>query len=330
MQLSILVVSRTAELVNRFCAGLDAACSMSPMEAEILVSWNGSDADEQRIVNSSRYDLHIAQRVPYHFAGNMKDLAALAGGEVLMLANDDLMLDPSCVDAGLELLTGRPEVGLVGALLRDQKGLLSHAGINIDLRQSSYHLLDRLLPLDRVAKGMIPTAPVAAVTGALQWIGRDAFQRHPFNPAYQVNGEDVELCFDVQQHLDQQVWLCTEASAIHEAETTRSQDPLQAGNSADQLRLRTRIRHFLDHATGQQLRVLLQQQQRESQLLRDLVHDDLPRLQAKEARLRELEQEFGNAEELRQRLEEQDKVLLSLREERLRMRDQLDAHEGRR
>ena len=43
---------------------------------------------------------------------------------------------------------------------------------------SSYHL-DRLLPMDRVAKGMIPTAPVAAVTGALQWIGRDAFQRNP-------------------------------------------------------------------------------------------------------------------------------------------------------
>jgi hypothetical protein len=312
MQLSILVVSRTAELVNRFCAGLDAACSLAPLEAEILVSWNGSDADEQRIANSSRYDLHIAQRVPYHFAGNMNGLAALAGGEVLMFANDDLMLDPGCVDAGLHLLTDRPEVGLVGALMRDQQGLLSHAGINIDLRCLSYHMLDRLLPVER-AQGLIPTAPVTAVTGALQWIGRDAFRKHPFNTAYQVNGEDVELCFDVQQHLDQQVWLCTEASAIHEAETTRKQDPLQAGNSADQLRLRARARHFLDHATGEQLRVLLQQQQRESQLLRDLVQDDLPRLKA---------------EELRQRLEEQEQVLLSLREERLRLRDQLDAREG--
>ena len=312
MQLSILVVSRTAELVNRFCAGLDAACSLAPMEAEILVSWNGSDADEQRIANSSRYDLHIAQRVPYHFAGNMNGLAALAGGEVLMFANDDLMLDPGCVDAGLHLLTDRPEVGLVGALMRDEQGLLSHAGINIDLRCLSYHMLDRLLPVEQ-AQGLIPTAPVTAVTGALQWIGRDAFRKHPFNTAYQVNGEDVELCFDVQQHLDQQVWLCTEASAIHEAETTRKQDPLQASNSADQLRLRARARHFLDHATGEQLRVLLQQQQRESQLLRDLVQDDLPRLKA---------------EELRQRLEEQEQVLLSLREERLRLRDQLDAREG--
>ena len=66
--------------------------------------------------------------------------------------------------------------------------------------------------------------------------------------------------------------------------------------------------------------MLLQQQQRESQLLRELVRKDLP----KDARLRE----FGNAEELLQRLKEQDKVLLSLREERLRLRDQLDAREG--
>ena len=109
----------------------------------------------------------------------MNGLAALAGGEVLMLANDDLMLDPGCVDAGVQLLNGRPEVGLVGALLRDQQGLLSHAGINIDLRCSSYHLLDRLLSMERVPKGLIPTAPVAAVTGALQWIGRDAFRQHP-------------------------------------------------------------------------------------------------------------------------------------------------------
>ena len=315
MQLSILVVSRTAELINRFCAGLDAACSLKPMQAEILVSWNGSDAEEQRISNSSRYDLHIAQRVPYHFAGNMNDLAALAGGEVLMLANDDLMLDPGCVDAGLELLIGKPEVGLVGALLRDQQGLLSHGGINIDIRCSSYHLLDRLVQVEQVANGLIPTAPVAAVTGALQWIGRDAFRRHPFNPAYQVNGEDVELCFDVQQHLGKQVWLCTEASAIHEAETTRSQDPRQAGSSADQLRLRARTRHFLDNATGEQLRVLLKQQQRESQLLRDLVQHDTEKIRER-------------LEELRERLEEQDTVLLSLREERLRLRDQLDAHEG--
>ena len=310
MRLSILVVSRTAALINRLCDSLDAACNLAPIDVEILCSWNGSDVEEAQIRNSSRYDFHIAQRVPYHFAANMNSLAALAGGEVLMLANDDLILDPGCVVAAMQLLSSRPEVGLVGALLRDQQGFLSHAGINFDLRWSSYHLLDRVLPVTRIAEGLITSAPVAAVTGALQWIKRDDFLQHPFNSEYQVNGEDVELCLDVQQHLDKQVWLCTEASAIHDAETTRSQDPLQAGNSADELRLRARTRHFIGQTTREQLRVLLQQQQRESQLLRD-----------------ELRQECGNAKQLSLRLQEQETVLLSLREERLRLRDQLDARE---
>ena len=315
MRLSILVVSRTAALINRLCDSLDAACTLAPIDVEILCSWNGSDVEEAEIRNSCRYDFHLAQRAPYHFASNMNGLAALAGGETLMLANDDLILDPGCVDAALHLMRSRPEVGLVGALLRDQRGFLSHAGINFDMRCSSYHLLDRLLPVKKIAKGLIRSAPVGAVSGALQWIERDTFLRHPFNSSYQVNGEDVELCLDVQQHLGQQVWLCTEASAIHDAETTRSKDPLQAGNSADELRLRARTRQFLDQTTGEQLRVLLQQQQRESQILRDLVRD-------------KLEQETGNEKQLRQRLQEQETVLLSLREERLRLRDQLDAQEG--
>jgi len=307
MQVSILVVSRTPELLNRFCASLDQASGLPAMEMEILCSWNGSKADEARIQNSSRYDLHIAQRVPYHFSGNMNGLAAKAGGEVLMLANDDLILDAGCVDAGLRLLNSNPDIGLVGALLRDQDNLISHAGINFDPRCSSYHLLDRMLSTTDI--GAIPSAPVAAVTGALQWIARNDFQQHPFNTAYNVCGEDIELCMDMQQDLKKQVWLCTEATAVHEAETTRSKDESQAGNSEDQIRLRARVKAFIEQASKKQLKVLLMQQQRESMHLRDLVAGQL-------------------GEELKLEREEQEKVLLDLREERLRLKQQLELAGG--
>ena len=307
MQLSILVVSRTPELLNRFCASLDRASSLHGMEAEILCSWNGSEADEAQIHNSSRYDLHIAQRVPYHFSGNMNGLAAKASGEVLMLANDDLILDEGCVDAGLNLLNSTPEIGLVGALLRDQHNLVSHAGVNFDTRCSSYHLLDRMLNTSDI--GAIPSAPVAAVTGALQWIARQDFQQHPFNTAYNVCGEDIELCMDVQQELKKQVWLCKEATAVHEAETTRSQDESQAANSEDQIRLRARVKALIEQASKKQLKVLLMQQQRESMHLRDLVAGQL-------------------GESLKLEREEQEKVLLDLREERLRLKQQLELAGG--
>ena len=303
MQISILVVSRTPELLNRFCASLNRASDLPSIEMEILCSWNGSEGEETRIHNTSRYDLHIAQRVPYHFSGNMNGLAAKAGGDVLMIANDDLILDAGCVDAGLTLLNSNPEIGLVGALLRDQHDLLSHAGINFDQRCSSYHLLDRMLSTNDI--GAITSAPAAAVTGALQWITRHDFQQHPFNETYIVCGEDVELCMDVQQDLKKQVWLCTEATAVHESETTRSQDESQAANSEDEMRLRARVKGFIEQASKKQLKVLLMQQQRESMHLRDLVAGQL-------------------GEELKLEREEQEKVLLDLREERLRLKQQLE------
>ncbi len=279
------------------------------MEMEILCSWNGSNAEETRIHNTSRYDLHIAQRVPYHFSGNMNGLATKAVGDVLMIANDDLILDAGCVDAGLTLLKSNPEIGLVGALLRDQHDLLSHAGINFDLRCSSYHLLDGMLSTSNI--GAITSAPVAAVTGALQWIARHDFQQHPFNETYIVCGEDVELCMDVQQDLKKQVWLCTEATAVHEAETTRSQDESQAGNSEDQIRLRSRVQAFIEQASKKQLKILLMQQQRESMHLRDFVVDQTGQIG-----------EVLKTE--RKEREEQEKVLLDLREERLRLKQQLE------
>ena len=158
--------------------------------------------------------------------------------------------------------------------------------------------------------GIIPTGPVPAVTGALHWINRDSFKSCSLNEDYEVNGEDVELCLDIQKHEGKQVWLCTEATAIHEAETTRSKDPLQGSNSRDRLRLRARTQEYLSNASVEQLRVIMQQQQREIQQLRDLVHRD--------------SEEVVDGQN---RLEEQEEILLSLREERLRLIDELDAKE---
>jgi hypothetical protein len=325
MQLSILVVSRTASLLNRMCASIDAACSLAAMDAEILCSWNGSEKEESLIKNQCRYDLHIAQRIPYHYSGNMNGLAAKAGGNILLFINDDVILDANTIDSALSLLLSSKNVGLVGGLLRDEHGLLTHAGINFDVRNSPYHLLDRCTYANDLP--LIQPGPVAAVTGALQLIRRNDFTHHPFNTNYKRWGEDVELCLDLQQFGNKEVWLSKDVSAIHEAETTRSSIEATIDNSEDFIRVRARCRDFIDHANAAQLRMLFAQQQLESQQLRDLVREDLPRLQAMEAHLTALEQEFGSAEEMRQQRDEDQAVLLSLREERLRLREKLDALE---
>jgi GT2 family glycosyltransferase len=296
--------------VNRFCTGLNDATDLTANEVEILCSWNGSKEDEDKLNNTSRYDFHVAQNDPYHFAGNMNGLARKATGEILMLANDDLELDPHCIDQALNVLVKEPNVGLVGARLRDRQGRLTHAGIQFDSKYSSYHPLDRLVKSSNTI--LSPGGPVAAVTGALQWIRREAFLRQPYNTKYEVCGEDIELCLDIQQNLKQQIWLCNQATAIHESETTRSKEPNQNQNSKDLLRLRARTQNFIDEASADQLRVLLGQQQRESQQLRDFIMGELPNLKANE-----------NEQEL-----EQQKVLLELSQERLRLKQEIELLRG--
>ena len=218
-----------------------------------------------------------------------------------MLANDDLILDSGCIDAAVEIINTKPEAGLVGAVLRDQDGRLTHAGINFDSRGSAYHLLDRLIQADRVEA--TPTEPVAAVTGALMWIKKKDFEQAELNERYKVCGEDVELCLDIQQRLKKQVWLCCNAKAIHEAESTRKKQEGQSGNSEDLILLRTRVRNFLNQASPEQLKLFLEQQQRESQQLRELF----------------MHQHIQEESELKM----QEKVLMDLREERLKLKQQI-------
>ena len=223
-----------------------------------------------------------------------------------MIANDDLELDPGCVDEGMAVLSQHPQVGVVGARLRNQKGQLTHAGIQFDSKYSSYHPLDQLIKSSETR--LSPGGPVAAVTGALQWIRRQDFLKHSYNTNYQVCGEDIELCLDVQEYLHQQVWLCNQATAIHESETTRSQQPNQSQSSADLLRLRVRTQSFIENATAEQLKNLLKQQQRESQQLRDLIQ--------------------GDRMELQSHAEEQSRILMDLREERLRLKQEIEILKG--
>ena len=269
MRLAILVVSRTASLLNTILASLNQACSLNALDVEILCSWNGSSEEERKISNTSRYDFNIAQRTPYHFASNINSLVRLSNAHLVMVANDDLILDPGCVDAGIRTLESRSEIGLVGAVLRNKAGEIGHVGINFDLRGSAYHILDQLVPANNPQ--LKTTGPVVAVTGALQWIRRSDALATPLNESYRVCGEDVELCLDLQQHVCKQVWLCGEAEAIHEAESSRSHQPDQAASSEDLLRLRSRYHDFVLQASPAQLQLLLEKQQWESMWLRDLI-----------------------------------------------------------
>ncbi len=267
MRLSILVVSRTPSLLNQMLSSLREATKITPEEIEILCSWNGSQEEENQIENKSGYELLIANRAPYHFASNVNSLANKANGEFLLLINDDIILDPGSIDAGIICLENEPHAGLAGGRLRNPDGDLIHAGIVFDTRFSPYHQLDQLIPADDesvMGKNQI----VPAVTGALIIIRRKDFLSLGLNENYKVCGEDVELCLDAKRKLALKVFYCPDMSGIHEYESTRSQSSNQKANTEDLSRIRMIYREFIEKASKEQLQEELFASIRESQAFR--------------------------------------------------------------
>ena len=269
MRLSILVVSRTAALLNRMLSSLASATTLNGLGVEILCSWNGSEDAESEIENNSGYELLIAQRDPYHFASNMNGLAAKANGDLLLIINDDVILDSGSVDNAIQCLESSPHIGLVGARLRDGEGLLTHAGILFDSRHSPYHQLDRKVAAEhQLVLG--ESRPVPAVTGALMLIRRNHFASLRFGTEYRVCGEDVGLCLDLRLKLELEVLYCPDFSGRHDSESTRATIPNQQGNAEDLSTMRQLHREFLEAAKKPQLRQELAASIAEAEALRSL------------------------------------------------------------
>ena len=262
MRLSILVVSRTADLLSSMLGSLNGALHLPSREVEILCSWNGSPEEEARIENGSGYEFSIANRIPYHFASNINKLAELANGDVLALVNDDVMLDMNSLDSGLSCLLDDISTLCVGSLLRFPDGRLQHAGMSFDYHHLPYHIAEGLInATDEISQ--LPPYEVPCVTAAVMLIRKSTFKEHPFDESYLRCGEDVQLNLDLREKLKGRVMLCPGMSGVHLESATRAENN-EAGNiSADIAKMKIRRNLFLDQASQEQLRVELLMSARE-------------------------------------------------------------------
>lgn len=234
MALSCLVISRTPALLNRLLGSLSGARSRWEPGDEVLCSWNGSD-DDAALVDPSLGPcpqevpcFRIAQRQPYHFATNVNALAHQAAGDLVLLINDDVILDPLCLDRALAVLAEQPQAGVVGGLLRTSDGRLGHAGLLFgpDHRPCNrcHPELGPLIPLD--APVLLTSGAIPATTGALMLLRRDDLLAVPMRESFTHCGEDVAFCLDLHQRLGRTAFYSSAVTAVHDEKSTR-------GNSAD-------------------------------------------------------------------------------------------------
>ena len=262
MRLSILVVSRTADLLSSMLRSLNGALHLPRREVEILCSWNGSPEEEARIENGSGYEFSIANRIPYHFASNINELAQLANGDVLALVNDDVILDMNSLDSGLSCLLDDISTLCVGSLLRFPDGRLQHGGMSFDYQHLPYHIAEGLInATDEISE--LPPYEVPCVTAAAMLIRKSTFKEQPFDESYLRCGEDVQLNLDLREKLKGRVMLCPGMSGVHLESATRAENNEAGNTSADIAKMKIRRSLFLDQASQEQLRVELSMSARE-------------------------------------------------------------------
>ena len=274
MKLSILIVSRTPELISNCLTSISTATTLTGFDVEILCSWNGDANSENEIQNGSGYTFLIAQREPYHFASNMNKLMKRANGDLFLLLNDDIELDPTSIDAAITCLEQEHKAGLMGARLRHKNGKLAHAGILFDPANSPYHALENVLHADD-SRALGTASIVPAITGAFLLGKRSTFEAVSFSESYKNCGEDIELCLDIREKLGLEIYYCPSASGIHESESTRSKHEDQSHISEDLARMRSRYREFIKNATSVQIQVDLNASKLEAHNLRILTEQSL-------------------------------------------------------
>ncbi|MFT3729158.1 MAG: glycosyltransferase [Terricaulis sp.] len=216
MRLSILMVSRSLENSAAFLRSLDA--SSVAAHHEVIVSWNGDPAERDALRVLTRAQLRAYQIEPYHFAQNNNAIAEMAEGEIFAFINDDIVLDRGALDAAVACFDN-PAVGIVGGRLRYGDGRLQHAGVYFRDDNTPYHV-DKLTheidaPKHRASKF------VPAVTGAFLFIRGDEFRELMFDEAYEVAGEDIDLCLRYRRQFDREIYYCAEATAQHLENVTR-------------------------------------------------------------------------------------------------------------
>lgn len=195
-----------------------------------LRSSSGSFAVDLAVIESSGPGFRFSRSINRGFAQT-------PDCDAWLLLNDDVLLDPGCIQAMLDAAASAPDVALVGALLRFPDGRLQHAGGSVAVRAT-----------DMLATGWRLRAPVWGLREALRRRGRKAMYRAghlyklgpridyvtaacmlvtkmgrtrlgDFDEAYRFGYEDTDYCLRARE-AGLRIVLARRATAMHEERAT--------------------------------------------------------------------------------------------------------------
>ncbi|OHE89486.1 MAG: hypothetical protein A3G75_12245 [Verrucomicrobia bacterium RIFCSPLOWO2_12_FULL_64_8] len=181
--------------------------------------WLATQADSCRVVRNEHN---------LGFAAACNRGAAAAGGDILLLANNDLEFLSGWLEPLLEGFGRLPRAGVIGNVQLDLRTrAVDHAGIRIGVDGKPAHV--RILPAD--SPSTPGYAPMPAVTGACLAIPRELFNRlGGFDEGFRNGGEDVDFCFRARA-AGLGTWTALKSSVLHHVSATPGRKASDEENS---------------------------------------------------------------------------------------------------
>lgn len=219
LAISVIVVSADSGPSLRECVRSVLASTL-PLEL-ILIDNDSHDGVPEAIERAHAHDTRL--QVIYNYRnlgfGPAANLAAKqAHGQALLILNPDCLLPRDDLQRLLDLLSGQPGAGLIGAVVCDAEGRPDPASWRRDplLQRALNSLFDR--PGEKInIEREIPAELVEAeaVSGAVMLMPRAMFQRlGGFDEDYFLHCEDLDLCRRVR-NLGYQVLLAGDVRVLH-------------------------------------------------------------------------------------------------------------------
>lgn len=193
--MTAVICSKSASLLEKCLQGLRATAKQSVRQIVVVAHEESApDAALRAVIKQAGATLlPYSGRFDFSAMNNLG--ARLADSPHLLFLNDDVVAtQPEWAEMlGEEI--ARPEVGVVGAVLRYPSGLVQHAGIVIGIGDGVGHV-GRYASSSALWPWLLDTRNVSAVTGACLAIRKELFDElGGFDAEFPNNYNDIDLCF---------------------------------------------------------------------------------------------------------------------------------------
>lgn len=186
-----------------------------PEGAELILV---DDASTQRVWETvpdfSRAEsvVRLSNRENLGYAATVNRGFSEAGGDVIVQLNTDLVLEPACITAMVDLIDREREVGIVGSkLIYPTNGLVQHVGMAFG-NFTKRRVFSELPPDHPLCTKSRETQIVSGATVAMS--RRVLDQVGPLDEAYYNRNEDIEHCL-LAKRRGLRNFMCAESVAYH-------------------------------------------------------------------------------------------------------------------